>query len=265
MGEGRSRLVFDEDALLYDQARPGYPEELFEDLVVLSGIPQGGRVLEIGCGTGKATLPLARRGYRMLCVELGPNLATVARRNLASFPSVEVVNADFETWPVEEGAFDLVTSATAIHWIDESVRYYKIARALKPGGAVAPFRHSHVHTDRDGGFFEEVQRLYERITPEIVEPDFKGLPGPEEVPAREVEQMEATGLYGPVLVRRYPFEVEYDSESYVRLLMTYSGHRELAPDRRERLLGAIVELIDTRYGGRITKGYLATLCVAHRL
>jgi 16S rRNA A1518/A1519 N6-dimethyltransferase RsmA/KsgA/DIM1 with predicted DNA glycosylase/AP lyase activity len=41
-------------------------------------------LLEIGCGTGKATAPLARRGFPVTCVELGAQLAAVARRELAS-------------------------------------------------------------------------------------------------------------------------------------------------------------------------------------
>ena len=69
MAEERTKLrgVFDEAALLYHEVRPGYPEELFDDVVALSGIPSGGRILEIGCGTGQATVPLARRGYRGYC------------------------------------------------------------------------------------------------------------------------------------------------------------------------------------------------------
>jgi ubiquinone/menaquinone biosynthesis C-methylase UbiE len=56
MAEERAKLraIFDEAALLYDEVRPGYPEELFDDIVALSGIPSGGRILEIGCGTGQA-------------------------------------------------------------------------------------------------------------------------------------------------------------------------------------------------------------------
>jgi ubiquinone/menaquinone biosynthesis C-methylase UbiE len=77
-GRQRLRSTFDRAALLYDKVRPGYPEELSEDLLSLSGIPAGGRVLEVGCGTGQATLPLARHGYGMLCVELGENLAALA-------------------------------------------------------------------------------------------------------------------------------------------------------------------------------------------
>src|SRR6266536_1447805 len=112
------RATFDQVALLYDQARPGYPEQLFDDVVALSGIPPHGRILEIGCGTGQATLPFARRGYRILAVEMGANLAAVARRNLAAYPRVEVHTGTFEEWPLEAGAFDLVIAATAFHWID---------------------------------------------------------------------------------------------------------------------------------------------------
>src|SRR5215210_4042068 len=54
MADDRNRLrtTFDEAASLYDEVRPGYPEDLFDDIISLSGIPARGRILEIGCGTG---------------------------------------------------------------------------------------------------------------------------------------------------------------------------------------------------------------------
>jgi ubiquinone/menaquinone biosynthesis C-methylase UbiE len=57
----RTRLsrIFDEDAELYDRARPGYPTELYDDLAELAGVRTGSRVLEVGCGTGQATVPPA--------------------------------------------------------------------------------------------------------------------------------------------------------------------------------------------------------------
>ena len=68
MAEVRSRLrlTFNEDALLYDRVRPGYPTAMLDDIVALSGIPTGGRILEIGPGTGQVTLPWAQRGYRVV-------------------------------------------------------------------------------------------------------------------------------------------------------------------------------------------------------
>src|SRR4029453_19241007 len=53
------RGIFDEDAELYHRIRPGYPAELYDDLAELAGIGPGCRLLEIGPGTGKATVELA--------------------------------------------------------------------------------------------------------------------------------------------------------------------------------------------------------------
>src|SRR5215211_2574155 len=130
-GRQGQRVTFDEDAERYDRARPGYAPALFDDLAVLAGLGPGSRVLEIGCGTGQATIPLAERGYHVVAVELGAELAAVARRNLARFPAVEVITAAFEAWPLPPEPFDLVLSATAFHWIDPAVRVDKSADALR--------------------------------------------------------------------------------------------------------------------------------------
>jgi len=260
----RLRTTFDGAALLYDEVRPGYPEALFDDVVSLSRIPSGGRILEIGCGTGQATVPFARRGYRILCVELGENLAAVARRNLTAYPRAEVLTADFERWPLPQEVFDLVVSATAFHWLDPSVAYPKVARSLKPGGSVALFWNEHVHSDASEGFFEAAQQIYEREAPEIVKPeDSRGLPHPDEVPDRTGE-IEGTGLFGQVSRRSYRWDESYDAEGYLRVLNTYSGHRGLNQASRERLFRGISGLIENRFGGRIVKGYLTTLYVARR-
>ena len=58
--------VFDAAAERYDEARPDYPDELFDDLVALARIEPGARLLEIGCATGKATRPLLARGFRVV-------------------------------------------------------------------------------------------------------------------------------------------------------------------------------------------------------
>ena len=266
MSEERTKLraVFDEAALLYDEVRPGYPEELFDDVVSLSGIPSGGRILEIGCGTGQATVPFARRSYRILCVELGENLAAVARRNLGTYPRAEVHVGPFEEWRPQEVPFDLVVSATAFHWLDPEVAYPRVANALRAGGSLALFWNVHAHTEADRGFFAQVQRIYDRETPEIVGPeDYKGPPRPEDVPSRTPE-IENSGLFEVEATRNYRWDETYDAAGYLSVLNTYSGHRSLSNNARERLFRGIADLIDQRFGGSITKGYLTTLYVAHR-
>lgn len=266
MAEERDRLrtTFDEAPSLYDEVRPGYPEDLFDDVVSLSGIPAGGRILEIGCGTGQATVPFARRGYRILCLELGENMAAVARRNLKGYPQAEVRTGAFEESPLQEGAFDLAISATAFHWLDPAIAYPKAAGTLRDAGSLALFWNVHVHSDASEGFFEAAQRIYEREAPEIVGPeDYKGLPRPHEVPDR-AEEIQNTGFFGSIITRHYRWDETYDSWGYLRVLSTYSGHRSLNHDTRERLFRGIADLIDNGFDGRIAKGYLTTLYVAKR-
>ena len=259
----RLRTTFDPVARLYDEARPGYPEALFDDVVSFSGIPDGGKILEIGCGTGQATLPLARRGYRISCVELGENLADLARRKLAGYPKVGVETGDFEKHPVLEGVFDLAVSATAFHWLDPKVAYPKVARALRPGGSVALFWNVHVQSAADEGLFEAVQRVYEQEAPEITGKDYSGLPQPEDAPDRSGE-IEQSGVFESVVRRDYRWDQPYDAAGYLRVLDTYSDHRSLSRESRSRLFRGISDLIDGEYGGRIVKGYLTALYVARR-
>lgn len=257
------RVTFDQVALLYDQARPGYPAALFDDVVALSRIPPGGRILEIGCGTGQATIKFARRGYHIHCIEMGANLAAVARINLAAYPRAGVSVAAFETWLIKDATFDLAVSATAFHWIDPAVRYRKTVQALKPGGAIALFWNKHVQTKISADFFQAVQAVYMREAPDMAQ-GFPGPPHPNDVPEPIKEEIDQTGLFGEVTVRRYKWDLVYDALSYTNLLNTYSDHRCLEDAKRERLFRAIIELMDTQFGGYITKEYLTILYVAHR-
>ena len=108
----------------------GYPPQIFDDLAALAQLPAQARLVEIGCGTGQATVPLAERGYAITCVELGERLAATARRKLAAFPSVSVINADFETWQPERPGFDAVVAFSAFHWLAPDRRYTKTADLL---------------------------------------------------------------------------------------------------------------------------------------
>ena len=251
---------FDRSAELYDEVRPGYPEELIEDIIRLSAIPPGGRILEIGPGPGKATLPFARRGYRMLCLEPGANLAAVMRRNVALYPAVEVANTRLEDWPTEAGSFDLVIAATSFQWLDPDVRYIKTAQALKPGGCAAIFENAHVQAPGGDPIFRRVQDVYRRHAPSLVwEPT--RVP---ELPENLNPALLATGLFEPVAVKYYPATQIYSTESYLKLLRTFSDHSALPEPTLRALLADIAALIESEFGGRVVKHVVSVLQIVRR-
>jgi SAM-dependent methyltransferase len=281
----RLRATFTEDAELYDRARPGYPAPVLDDLVELAGLGPGRRVLEIGCGTGQMTVPLAERGCDVLAVELGREMAAVARRNLAGHPSARVVVAAFEDWPLPPEPFDVVLAATSFHWVDPAVRVEKSARALRPGGALATITTHHVAGGTEE-FFADAQDCYLRADPrtppglhlttaeEIVEEAAAGSgaewsgaewSGAEWSGAAEKRaEILRSGRFGEPVFRHRTWELRYTSGQYLDVLRTYSGHRALPPDRRRELLRCIASLIDERYAGGVVKRYLSELRVARR-
>lgn len=243
--------TFDSVAELYERSRPGYPEELFEAL----GAP--GRALEIGAGTGQATRGLLARGWDVVALEPGPELARIARRETGA----EVVGATFEEWD-GDGPFDLVLAATSWHWLDPGVAYPKAARLLRPGGTLAIVATEHVLPEAGGDlFFREVEQAYDAVGLG----DGKGGPVPPDgVPAPDVAAIEASGLFGPPQVRRYVTEHRYTAADYLALLGTYSGHIAATEQQRDALFADIRVRIGKR-GGAVRKHHLRLLQTARRV
>jgi 2-polyprenyl-3-methyl-5-hydroxy-6-metoxy-1,4-benzoquinol methylase len=98
---------FDDVAQLYDEVRPRYPEEIVEAILAFVALPAHGRIFEVGCGTGKMTLPFARRGYGIVAIDQGERLAALAALHCQPYPQVRVMACAFEAWQDPPGSYDL--------------------------------------------------------------------------------------------------------------------------------------------------------------
>jgi protein-L-isoaspartate O-methyltransferase len=254
MNKKRSE-TFDEIAELYDASRPSYPSASIEDIMALTELKNSSTILEIGSGTGKATIPFAERGYSIHCLEPGKNLAKVAAENLQLFPAVTFENTTFEDWQLQEAKFDLVMSAQAIHWIPPEIVYPRAAKALKKSGSIALFWNLCTQPDR------EVFYRLDRVHQTYAMPRLKIAEQQRQVQERELLQ---SGCFTDLVIKEYDRSIRYSTEQYLNFLKTQSDYSILPPDKQQNFAEEIAEILNAD-GGWIDKPYTTLLLVARSL
>jgi SAM-dependent methyltransferase len=257
--------VFNEVPELYDRVRPTYHDELFADLVGITGMQARSSVLEVGCGTGQATRSLAALGCSVTAVEPGAGMAALARERLASFPNVKVETSSFEEWDARGRRFDVLVAASSWHWVDPSIGWRRAHDVLRPGGWMTLLGNIVVGRPGEPEVYAETADLHERFAPG--NPDWGHPPLEDEVRATEDgwgPPNDPGGLFGPTIVRWYPTVQWFDGEGFADLLRSTSLYRSLDADTREPLLEAIAERIRTQMGDRAPRRYLSVLRVGRR-
>lgn len=255
------RRSFDEDVDAYDEARPTYPGELFEDLFAL--LPPAPSVLEVGPGTGKATRDLLARGAFVHAVEIGPVMAARLRSNLPH-DRLHLTVGDFETADpsalgIALGAADAIFAATAYHWVSSAAQTDRPAELLRPGGLVAIVDLIQVQAPEDDGFFAAIEPIHQRYGQ-----GHRGPPAPDrdEVDPPMRRALDRDERYGPVSVRCYDWDQTYTAARYRQLMLSYSGTQQLAEPQRAALLDEVESMISERFRSSITRPLVVTLTTA---
>lgn len=257
--------VFDEVPELYERVRPGYPEQMLADLAGIAGVGAGSSVLEVGCGTGQATRPLAALGCAVTAIDPGAGMVALARQRLAGFDSVDVERSTFEEWDDRGRRFDAVVAASAWHWVDPAIGWRRARDVLNPGGWMALLGHVVVRRPGEPEVYAETADLHERFSPG--NPGWGHPPVEDEVRATDTgwgQVEDPGGLFGPVIVRWYPTVQWCDGQGFADLLRSQSLYRGLDPGVREPLLDAVAAHIRTRMGDRAPRRYLSVLRIGQR-
>lgn len=252
------RAGFDRAAEDYQRTRPVCPPALFDDLVRLAGLEAGDRVVEIGCGTGQATVPLAERGLAVTAVELGAGLAAIARRRLAGFPAAAVVISSFEEWQPRGAPFDAVVAVSSLHWIDPELRYAKPHAIVRPGGAMVVAGCLWARPADTERFWADVQEDYLAVGYEGDPPPPPGEIGPWHFPP------EAGSLFEEVASQRYPFQMVYQSEDYLAILATQSSTRALGERASADFLARVRHRLESLGWPELTATFVGYLTIGRR-
>ena len=144
-GFGPQSLSFDRAASLYDATRgyaPDVAEQIGKAIVEAAGAQPDTRFLEVGVGTGRIALPIARLGYDYTGVDISEGMMARLRDKAAALSEeaaaplrLQVVTADMTALPFPDASFD---AAVAVH-VFHLVRGWKqavdeVLRVLRPGG-----------------------------------------------------------------------------------------------------------------------------------
>ena len=107
-----------------------------EEFIQRLAIPAGSRVLDVACGTGNQSIPLARSGCVVTGVDISTNLLEQARaRAAADGLNIQFDEGDAEKLPYPDGSFDAVVSMFGAMFAPRpELVAAELARVLKPGG-----------------------------------------------------------------------------------------------------------------------------------
>lgn len=258
------RQLFGSVAAAYDAVRPGYPQPVLDAMVRFAGAPPCARVLELGAGTGQATRQLAAAGMRILAVEPDTRMSELLVRGLGDAVAegrVEVAISDAESLEIPSGAFDIVLSATAWHWLSERRRWEIAIGALAPAGTLVAIWN--VPLWRSMELWDTFADVYRASGAELSELGFMtdAEPSPDALLREWLLDVPAGWRPSELRAAVYRWCARYDAAGYTALINTYADHIALPSQLRERLRQAFSAII-ARAGGTVEFPYGTYLLMA---
>jgi SAM-dependent methyltransferase len=135
----------------YQRGRPGYPTEVVEVLRE-EGVPQGGRIVDLGAGCGQLATLVSGAGYDVVALEPNRHMRKEASRVLPG----RVVGASAEHLPLVNSCANAITVGQALHWFNPAEAVPEIRRVLSSGGILLAVWNER---DLDSAFNVSLERL----------------------------------------------------------------------------------------------------------
>ncbi len=250
---------FDESADYYDPYRPGYPEKLIDCILEKTQLQPGSELLEIGAGSGKATLPFVNRGFNLHCIEPGANLAAAGMEKFSPTKRVQYTLSRFEEWEAPKEKFDFAFSAQSFHWVPKPKGFEICAHTLKPGGYLGLYWNMYLtkYSPVDKALLDYMRQknlmLFYLQTKEEADISIE----------QNITEINESGYFNPPRVYRFPWSQNYTAEEYLGFIKTGNGYLSLDQKTRQWADGEIIHIIN-KQGGYITRPYLCVLYLAQK-
>jgi trans-aconitate methyltransferase len=231
--------TFNEIAQLYDNARMGYPSQIYEVINIYTGINQSSRILEIGCGSGIATQEIyGKWNSNITAIDPGLQLLEIAQKKSPMNSSIEYVNCRFEDFKSPE-KFDAVFSANAFHWLDKRTKYKKSNELLNKEGKLILFWNNYLIEDED--VHNDIQNIYAKFHPDG---SMKNARLHYKNKIRNRKNEINNSLFFDLLVHHeYSSSINMNSIQYINLLKSFSNNSYLEDDKLKRFYNEVESYI----------------------
>jgi len=224
------RTAFGKVGSLYDKSRVTYPQQLIDDIIIYSKIKPNATILDVGCGSGQATLPFAERGYNTVGLDISKELLTIAKEKCSPFKKAKFKLSSFENAKFNKNSFDLITSGLAWHWVKPEGRYQKAHNILTDNGTLA-FFWSYQQNGKST-IVKEVGKVLDKY----------GLKGAGPVGSRMKDyanftynELREKPLFSNIEKRKYSIPTPFSREKYIGLVLTYSWVLKLPQNEQKQL------------------------------
>lgn len=251
------RSAFGVDAQAYDDARSGYPVELFE-LLASRTVPEP-RVAEIGSGTGLASEGLLGLApIHLTMIEPDPRLCIFLEQRFAR-PDTHIICAPFPDINIE-GEFDLIACAAAFHWMEPVPALAKVKSLLAPGGVWAMWWNSYFGHDVEDPFAEQVLQI---ILDEgvVLPPSYIGSKHYAFDAEYHIEMLRKAG-FDPIEHILFRAPRVFTASQARELYQSFSFIRVLPDTDQIRVLDRIAAIVEDKFGGSASSLYATSLFVA---
>lgn len=245
---------------IYDEIRPSYPEKLIEDVICKANLKLNDRLLEIGAGTGKATIQFAGKGFTINAIEIGKDMAEMLNDKCANYPKITVDVSSFEEWNCHNNQkYDMIYSAQAFHWIDKNIKYKKCHELLKDNGYLILFWYN--PSNEKLPTTKEIQEKIDGIVNNYVSDYFvdNGKPqrrehdGVYKEDERKTE-IESSGLFGLVEKTEYTHETRNNANQYLKVMKSVPAFASILDGLNDKIIDNMnkeIEEVINDHGGYV--------------
>ncbi|MBD2495964.1 bifunctional 2-polyprenyl-6-hydroxyphenol methylase/3-demethylubiquinol 3-O-methyltransferase UbiG [Nostoc sp. FACHB-280] len=245
----------------YNKARPRYPKNFIEQVIQLSQLSPGSRILEVGCGPGTATISFAQLGYSMLCLEPNPDFCELAKQNCRSYSNVEIQNTSFEEWSLQPEQFDAVLAASSFHWIPPDIGYPKAASALKENGHLLLFWNKELQPSYE--VYLSLSAVYQKYAPSLDR--YEDWEAQQKVFQEFGNILIDSGKFQDIQFGQVESEVVYSTDEYLTLLNTYSPYIKLEPEIKKALFAELSQRIDHDFDGNLQLSFISAFHIGRKI